>query len=81
MVDMMQIEGLAPARSLSFGEWVLSQKDRGGLIGSLATGAAADRAFPKQGNPEDVRARLRTLQAEGDMFEAVDVAELDWAAY
>ncbi len=77
----MRIEGLAPARSLAFGEWLLGQKDRGGLIGELAAGAAADRAFPKQGNPEDVRARLRALQADGDMFEAVDDAELDWAAY
>ena len=78
---MMRIEGLAPARSLAFGEWLLAQKERGGLIGTLAAGAAADRAFPKQGNPEDVRARLRALQADGDMFEAVDDAELDWAAY
>ncbi len=77
----MRIEGLAPTRSLAFGEWVLAQKDRAGLIGELAAGAAADRAFPKQGNPEDVRARLRVLQADGDMFEAVDDAELDWAAY
>ncbi|MEG8039994.1 hypothetical protein QP166_11820 [Sphingomonas sp. LR60] len=78
---MMRIEGIAPARSLAFGEWILTQKDRGGLIGTLAAGAVADRAFPKQGNPEDVRARLRALQADGDMFEAVDDAELDWAAY
>ncbi len=66
---------------LAFGAWLLAQKDRGGLIGTLAASAAADRAFPKHGNPEDVRARLRALQADGDMFEAVDDAELDWAAY
>lgn len=66
---------------IAFGEWLLKQKDRGGLIGQLAAGAAADRAFPKQGNPEDVRARLRAMQAEGDLFEAVDDAEMDWAAY
>lgn len=66
---------------IAFGAWLLAQKDRGGLIGTLAAGAAADRAFPKHGSPEDVRARLRALQADGDMFEAVDDAELDWAAY
>lgn len=66
---------------IAFGEWLLKQKDRGGLIGQLATGAAADRAFPKQGNPEDVRERLRAMQAEGDMFEALEDAELDWAAF
>lgn len=66
---------------VAFGEWLLKQKDRGGLIGQLAAGAHADRGFPRQGNPEDVRSRLRALQAEGDMFEAVDDAELDWAAY
>jgi hypothetical protein len=66
---------------IAFGAWLLKQKDRGGLIGQLATGAAADRAFPKQGNPEDVRARLRVMQADGDMFEALDDAELDWSAY
>lgn len=66
---------------IAFGAWLLQQKERGGLIGQLATGAAADRAFPKHGNPEDVRARLRAMQADGDMFEALDDAELDWSAY
>lgn len=78
---MMRLENIATRPALAFGEWLLTQEDRGGLIGSLAAGAAADRAFPKQGNPEEVRARLRALQADGDMFEAVDDAELDWAAY
>ena len=62
-----------------FGAWLLRQTARGGLIGQLAAGAAADRQFPKDGDPEAVRARLRALQAEGDMFEAVDDAELAWA--
>ena len=76
----MQMDSPAPA-PIAFGAWLLNQKDRRGLIGTLATAAAADRAFPKEGNPEDVRSRLRALQADGDMFEAVDDAELDWAAY
>jgi hypothetical protein len=65
----------------AFGTWLLAQQGRGGLIGQLATGAAADRGFPRYGDVEAVRSRLRAIQADGDMFEAVDDAELDWIAY
>jgi hypothetical protein len=61
-----------------FGTWLLSQKDRGGLIGQLATGAAADRRFPKHGDIGVIRAHLSAMQAEGDMFAALDDAELDY---
>lgn len=54
---------------------------RDGLIGILVEGARKDPGFPKQGDPKDVRSRLRALQVEGDIFEAVDDAETDWLSY
>jgi hypothetical protein len=64
-----------------FGQWLLKQHQRDGWIGDLAKAAKSDPKFPKSGSPEDVRARLRELMAEGDMFEAVDDAETDWLSY
>jgi hypothetical protein len=69
----------APERP-AFGAWLLKQKGKGGLVGQLADGAAADRAFPKGGDVEAVRARLRAVMADGDMYEAVDDAESAWLA-
>jgi len=63
---------------LPFGAWLVQQKDRGGLIGQLAAGAAADRRFPKSGDVGVIRAHLSAMQAEGDMFAALDDAELDY---
>lgn len=65
----------------AFGAWLLIQDERKGLIGRLAKAAAADRGFPRCGTPDEVRARLIATQVDGDMFEALDDAELDWAAY
>lgn len=70
-----------PAERGPFGRWLLMQGERGGLVGDLAKGAMADRGFPRDGDPEAVRKRLSMLQADGDMFEALDEAELDWASY
>lgn len=70
-----------PAERGPFGRWLLVQVERGGLVGELAKGAMADRGFPRDGDPEAVRKRLSMLQADGDMFEALDEAELDWASY
>ena len=64
-----------------FGEWLLKQKDRDGWIGELVEAARQDRGFPRGGDPEAVRKRLREVQAEGDMSQAVDDAELDWLSY
>lgn len=62
----------------AFGQWLLTQKDRSDLVGQLAGGAVADRRFPRTGDPEAVRKHLSAMQAEGDMFAAVDDAESDW---
>ena len=61
-----------------FGQWLMTQKDRTDLVGQLAVGAVADRRFPRNGDPEAVRKLLSAMQAEGDMFAAVEDAESDW---
>ena len=61
-----------------FGKWLVSQKDRGDWVDGLADAARADRTFPKNGDPEAVRAHLRKQQADGDTFQAVEDAENDW---
>jgi hypothetical protein len=71
----------APTEPVPFGRWVLQQIDCGGFIGELAKAAKADRAFPKDGDPEAVRKRLSEQGADPDMHEALDDAELDWKAY
>lgn len=63
-----------------FGTWLLTQRDRKDWIGDLAKAAKADHVFPKRGTVEDVRARLQTMGADGNTFEALDDAELDWLA-
>ena len=62
----------------AFGQWLMAQKDRSDLVGQLAAGAVVDRRFPRNGDPETVRKHLSAMQAEGDMFVAVDDAESDW---
>ena len=61
-----------------FGTWLLRQTKRDGWVGDLAKGAKADRTFPKNGSPDDVRKHIHKQGADGDMFEAVDDAETDW---
>ncbi len=65
---------------LPFGAWLVQQKDRGGLLGQLAEGAAADRGLSKASGPDQVRKRLVEQQADGDMHAALDDAEIDWLA-
>lgn len=61
-----------------FGGWLLAQQGRAGWVGDLAKAAKADRGFPRDGTPDAVRQRLNEMQAESDMFEAVDAAESEW---
>ena len=65
---------------MPFGRWLLTQRDRGDWVDGIADAARADRTFPKNGDPEAVRAHLRKQQADGDAFAAVDDAESDWMA-
>jgi hypothetical protein len=66
------------AKREPFGKWLLVQRDRGDCVDDLGSAAPADRTFPKNGDPEAVRAHLRKQQADGDTFQAVDDAEADW---
>jgi uncharacterized protein YozE (UPF0346 family) len=63
---------------LAFGRWLLAQRDRDDWIDDIADAARTDRTFPKDGDPEAVRAHLRKQQADGDAFQAIDDAESDW---
>lgn len=63
----------------SFGRWLIAQKDRGDWIDPIAAAARRDSIFPKDGSAEDVREHFRKMGADGDAFEALDDAELDWS--
>lgn len=69
-----------PAERGPFGRWLMRQEEAG-LRAGLVRAAKADPKFPLDGDPEAVRARLRECMAEGDMFEAVDEAGLDWLSF
>ena len=72
-------ERYAPQRP-AFGAWLLKQQARSGFIGGLAKAAAADRRFPKGGDPEAVLKHLASVGADGDMFEGLEDAEGAWLA-
>ncbi len=57
------------------------QRDRGDWIDQIANQARADRAFPREGSADQVRAHLNKQQADGDAFAAIDDAEIDYHAY
>jgi hypothetical protein len=62
-----------------FGRWLLLQKNRGDAIDDLATAARADSGFPRNGTPDQVRARLRHCGADSEAFEQVNDAERFWS--
>lgn len=66
------------ATKAPFGAWLLRQGTRADWVGDFAKTAAHDPKFPKNGDPEAVRARMRELQADGDAWAAIDDAEDDW---
>ena len=57
------------------------QRDRGDWVDEIADRARRDRAFPRCGTAEDVRAHFERAQADGDALAALDDAELDYYAY
>jgi hypothetical protein len=61
-----------------FGAWLVTQKDRGGFVGQIASVAAADRRFPKSGDPTAVRKWLQEQRPSGDDWEALEDAENAW---
>lgn len=65
---------------VAFGRWLPTQRERGDWVDRIVNAARADRTFPKNGDLEAVRAHLRSRQADGDAFAAIDDAESEWAA-
>ena len=74
--DLMDTRRPKPA----FGRWLLTQANRSGSIGELAQCAARDPGFPRDGTPDAVSCRLNAVGAEGDLHDALDDAQLDWAS-
>jgi hypothetical protein len=75
------LDGLRYEQKLDpFGRLLIAQKERGDWIDGLAAAARADRSFPKDGDPEAIRAHLRGQQADGDVFQVVDDAESAWSS-
>ena len=67
-------------RAEPFGRWLLAQHDRGDWIDGLADAARRDTGFPKNGTPDEVRARMELHGADGDAFEQLGDAERCWAS-
>lgn len=79
---MMQIDMERDTKARpAFGAWLLAHKNKPGAVGDLAKIAVTDRAFPREGTPDDVRKHLNQLQADPMLFEVVDDAETDWLAF
>ena len=74
----------APARYTTvrepLGRWLVAQRGRDDSIGQLADAARRDPGFPLDGNFEAISKRLNMQSADPDMHEALEQAELDWAA-
>ncbi|KQN08879.1 hypothetical protein [Sphingomonas sp. Leaf28] len=77
----MQTEDQYVETRPAFGAWLLKQRDRGDWVEGIADAARADRTFPRDGDTEAVRKRLREMGADGDAFAALEDAELDWMSY
>ena len=63
---------------MAFGRWLITRERRHDWVGQLADAARRDPAFPKTGDPEDVRQHLSNRGAEAEMFEMLDDAEVEW---
>lgn len=65
----------------TFAGWLLSRPERRNWTDDLVKVARSDPAFPKAGDVEAVRKHLEARGADGDMFERLDDAELDYLAH
>lgn len=66
--------------STPFGTWLPQQKGCGGFVGQLATSAAADRTFARNGDVDAGRKWLQASRASGDDWEALEDAVSAWLA-
>lgn len=60
-----------------FGRWLLRQPEEG-LRAGLIQAAKRDPKWPANGDAQAAASRLRECGADGDMFAALEEAELDW---
>lgn len=70
-----------PAERGPFGRWLTQQDGDTDAMRMLVAAAKSDPRFPHTGDPEAVRRHLRDNMAEGDLFAAIDDAELDWLSF
>lgn len=77
---MMSIDQDRNPERAPFGRWLVDQKGRGGFVGHLATAAASERGFPRDGDVEAARKWLQEQRPSGDDWEAVEDAESAWLA-
>lgn len=77
-----QFDDVVPVDREPFGRWLVAQaaRKKSGWVADLAKWAKGDPRAPAAATPDDVRKRLTEIYAEGDAFEALDDAELDWLA-
>lgn len=68
-------------QKMPFGTWLVSQHRRDDAIGALAKAARLDPRFPLNGDAVEISKRLNEDQADWEMHEALERAELDWAAF
>lgn len=68
-------------QKLPFGTWLVSQHSRNDAIGALAKAARQDPRFPLNGDAQAVSLLLNKNQADWEMHDALERAELDWAAF
>lgn len=66
--------------SIPLARWLIGQRNRDDLVGQLAEAARRDTGFPLDGDFAAISTRLNAVGANPDMHEALDQAELDWAA-
>lgn len=64
-----------------FVTWLRAQAHRTDAIGALAKVVKTDRRLPSEGNVAAVSQRLNQDEAEWEMHEALEQAEMDWLAF
>lgn len=74
-------QSIEPTAVIPLGRWLLRQQSRDDAVGRLAIAARSDAGFPADGDYTAISTRLNQLGADGDMHQALEEAEIDWAAY
>lgn len=78
--DVHRAGGWKKGADRPLGEAIALQQEKREVRFGRKERARTDRSFPKDRDPEAVRAHLCAQQVDGDVFQAVDEAETDWAS-